>query len=110
MNIIIKLILNTFTVMVAAYLVPGIVIADLLTGAIVAISLGVVNMFVKPIIHLVSLPLTILTLGLFSLVINGLMVLLVSALVPGFEVGGLLSAILFSLVASLIGAFLNNLT
>jgi len=110
MNLLIKLLLNTLTVMVAAYLVPSIVIADLMTAAVVAIALGAVNMFVKPIIHLVSLPLTILTLGLFSLVINGLMVLLVSVLVPGFEVGGLLSAIFFSLVVSIIGAFLNNLT
>jgi len=110
MQILVKLILNTLTVLAAAYIVPGIVIIDLLTAGVVAIALGVVNLFVKPIIHLVSLPLTILTLGLFSLVINGLMVLLVSAFVPGFEVRGLLSAILFSLAVSFIGAFLNNLT
>jgi len=110
MGSIVRLLLSTLTVMIAAYLVPGIVVADLMTGVIVAVVLGVVNMVIKPILHIVSLPLTIITLGLFSLVINGLMVMLVSLLVPGFEVAGILSAILFSIVVSLVGTFLNSLT
>lgn len=110
MNIILKLVLNTVAVLVAAYLVPGIVVADIYTAVIVAVVLGIANMFIKPVLHLISLPLTILTLGLFALVINGLVVLLVAMFVPDFEVGGLFSAILFSLVISLVSAFFNSLT
>ena len=110
MSLIAKLILNALTVFVAGYVVPGIVISDAVTALIVAVVLGIANSLIKPLLHLIALPLTIMTLGLFGLVINGLIVLLVSSLVPGFAVSSLLSAILFSLVVSVVGAFLNNLT
>ncbi|OGK64496.1 hypothetical protein A2313_04880 [Candidatus Roizmanbacteria bacterium RIFOXYB2_FULL_41_10] len=110
MSLIAKLILNALTVFVAGYVVPGIVISDAVTALIVAVVLGIANSLIKPLLHLIALPLTIMTLGLFGLVINGLIVLLVSSLVPGFAVSSLLSAILFSLVVSIVGAFLNNLT
>lgn len=110
MNLFIKLILNAFTVFVAGYIVPGISIDSAITAIIVGIVLAIINSSLKPLLQLVSLPLTIMTLGIFALVINGLMVLLVGFLVPGFTVSGLLAAILFSLVVSIVGAFLNNLS
>ena len=110
MSLIARLILNALTVFVAGYIVPGIQISDAITALIVAVVLGIANSLIKPLLHLIALPLTIMTLGLFGLVINGLIVLLVSYLVPGFVVSSLLAAILFSLVVSLVGTFLNNLT
>lgn len=109
MSLIAKLILNALAVFVAGYVVPGIEINDAITALIVAIVLGLANSLIKPFLHLIALPLTLMTLGLFSLVINGLIVLLVSLLVPGFVVSGLLPAILFSLTLSLVSAFLSNL-
>ena len=110
MSLIAKLILNALAVYVAAYIVPGIEIKDAVVALIVAIVLGLANSLIKPFLHLVALPISIMTLGLFALVINGLIVLMVAYLVPGFVVSGLLAATLFSLVLSLIGAFLNSLT
>ena len=110
MTLIAKLILNAFTVFVACYIVPGIVVDSAITAIIVGIVLGIINSSLKPLLQLVSLPLTVMTLGIFGLIINGLMVLLVAWLVPGFTVSGLLAGILFSLVVSLVGAFLNNLS
>ena len=110
MTLIAKLILNAFTVFVAGYIVPGIVVDSAITAIIVGIVLGIINSSLKPLLQLVSLPLTVMTLGIFGLIINGLMVLLVAWLVPGFTVSGLLAGILFSLVVSLVGAFLNNLS
>lgn len=110
MSIIAKLILNALTVYVAAYLVPGIGVENAIVALIVAIVLGLANSLIKPFLHILALPITVMTLGLFALVINGLIVLLVAYLVPGFMVSGLLSAILFSIVVSLVGAFLNSLT
>jgi len=110
MSMIAKLILNALSVYVAAYLVPGIEIKDAVVSLIVAIVLGLVNSLIKPFLHILALPITVMTLGLFALVINGLIVLLVAYLVPGFIVSGLFAAIIFSIVVSLIGAFLNSLT
>lgn len=78
------------------------------TAIVVAIVLGIVNALLKPLLILLTLPVTILTLGLFLFVINAALVLLVAKLVPGFEVRGFWWAMLFSLVVSIIGAFLHT--
>jgi len=80
-----------------------------LTAIVVAVVLGIVNTFIKPILLLLTFPLTILSLGLFYFVINALMVLLVSAIVPGFKVSGFFWALIFSLVLSIVSFFLNSL-
>lgn len=82
---------------VAAYLIPGVSVT--LTGAVIAaVVLGAINLFVRPILFFFTLPITILTLGLFSLVLNALMVLLAEMVVPGFSVAGFWSAFFFALV------------
>lgn len=75
-----------------------------------AVLLSIVNTLIKPILFLLTLPLTILTLGLFTFVLNAIMILLVDALVAGFEVRGLLTALLFSLVLSLVNWVLSSVT
>jgi putative membrane protein len=109
MRILIRLLVNALAVFVAAYVLPGVIVDGPLTALIVAVVLGVVNTFLKPILVVLTLPITFVTLGLFLLVINGALVLLVDELVPGFVVDGFLWALLFSLVVSLVGSFLNAL-
>ncbi|HET9947218.1 MAG TPA: phage holin family protein [Patescibacteria group bacterium] len=109
MNLLIKWLLSTAAVMIASFILPGVRVDGFWTAAVVAILLGVANMFIKPVLVLLSLPITILTLGLFMFILNGIIVLLVSAIVPGFKVDGLLWAIIFSIVVSLVGAFLGSL-
>jgi putative membrane protein len=80
------------------------------TSLVVAIILGVVNAIIKPILVILTLPINVMTLGLFSLVINAIVVLIVDAIVPGFAVGGFWSAVLFSIVLSVVGMILSSLT
>ena len=86
---------------IAAYFVPG-VHTTLLGAVILAAVLAGINLFIRPVIALVTLPLTILTLGIFSLIINALLVWFVAPLVPGFTVAGFGAAFIFSLILALI--------
>jgi putative membrane protein len=105
---IVQLLISIISVIVSAYIVPGVEVT--LIGSIVtAIVLGVINLFIKPVVKLLALPITIVTLGLFSLVINALFVILVAKIVPGFSVSGFWSALLFSIALSLINAFFEIL-
>ncbi len=105
----VNLIVNTLAVIISAYILPGVKVDGFLTAVVVAVVLGVVNMFIKPILLLLTLPLNILTLGLFTFVINAVLVLLVSSIVPGFKVSGFVYALLFSLVLSVVSSFLYSL-
>jgi putative membrane protein len=87
---------------VAAYLVPGVVVASVPALLIAALVLGLVNALVRPVLTILTLPITILTLGLFYLVVNGAAFALAAALVPGFELAGFGSAVLGALLVSLV--------
>jgi putative membrane protein len=89
---------------VLSFLFRGIVIDGALAAIISAIVLGLINATVKPVLQIISLPITILTLGIFYLVVNALMLMLVSALVPGFYVSGFGTAFFASIVLSLLNA------
>ena len=82
----------------AAQLVPGIDVDSTLTLAVAAVLLGVVNAFVRPVVFVLTLPITVVTLGLFLLVVNAAMIGLVALLLPGFEVRGLGAGILAAIV------------
>ena len=110
MNVLAYLLVNGIAIFVAAYVLPGVDVESIWTAILVAVILGVVNMFLKPVLFFLTLPITIITLGLFTVVINGLLILLVDWFVAGFRVENLLWAILFSLVISLVSSFLNMLT
>ena len=86
MQIIAFILINGLAVYLAAYLLPGVAINSVVTALIVGLILGIANAFIKPILVLLTLPITIITLGLFIFVINGLLVLGTSAIVPGFIV------------------------
>ena len=110
MKLIVNLLVNGFAVFVADYLLAGVNVHNFVTAIIVGIALGLVNTFIKPIVLLFTLPFNLLTLGLFTFVVNGLMVLLVSYLVPGFTVASFGWAILFSIVLWAVNFVLNSLT
>ncbi len=100
---------SAVAILIAAYLIPGVSVS--LLGAIVlAVVLGVINVFFKPIINLLTLPLNIVTLGIFSLIVNALLIILAGMLVPGFDVDGFWPAFFFSIVVSLVTALFGVMT
>ncbi|HLS29322.1 MAG TPA: phage holin family protein [Flavobacteriaceae bacterium] len=100
MKLIIRILATAFIVVALARFLPGTHIDNYLTGIWVAIVLGLINIFIKPLLIILTLPVTIFTFGLFLLVINALLVLLSSELVSGFYVKGFWWALLFSLLLS----------
>ena len=107
MKLLIRLLLNASFLLLASYLLSGISVASFYIAVIVAIILGVLNALVRPILIVLTLPINILTLGLFTLVLNGSLVLFVASFVKGFAVSGLWSAIVLSLFLWL-GSFFTN--
>ena len=91
-----------------AHVLPGITITDFWTAIVFAVVLAILNIFVRPLIVLLTLPVTILTLGLFLFVINALVVLIASKLVDGFKVANFGWALLFSLILSLVASVLER--
>ena len=108
MKLLIKWILSAAAVFLTSYILPGVHIDSFLTALLVAFTLGVVNAVIKPILFILTLPVTIITLGLFALVLNVLMILLSDSLVQGFSIDGFWWAVLFGLVLSLISSVLNS--
>lgn len=109
MGIIVAILINTIAVLITNYILPGIHLANFWTALAVAILLGIVNSILRPIIFILTLPINILTLGLFSFVIMGALVYLVSLIVPGFLIDNFGWAILFALLVALINWFLYSL-
>lgn len=103
-------ILNALALLAVAYFVPDIHVADFLTALIAALVIGLVNMLIKPILVILTLPITILTLGLFILVINGLLFYGVGHWLQGFDVktltAGIIGALLYSALSWLLAALL----
>lgn len=109
MRIIVSLLINAAAIFVTAYILPGVELSGVEPALVAAVLMGVINAFLKPVLVLLTLPITVLTLGLFMLVINALLVLLVSAVVPGFEVDGFWWALVFSIVLAIVNAFLHRI-
>ena len=93
---------------VTAYILPGVTFGSYQALAIAAIVLGLVNAVIRPILTILTLPITVITLGLFYLVVNGLTFLLASKLVSGFQVDGFWWAVLGALVVSIISSFVGG--
>jgi len=101
--------LNAIALLAVAYLYPGVQLQDWQSAAIAALVLGLVNTLVKPILVLLTLPVTLLTLGLFLIVLNALLFWGVASMVPGFHVTGFWAAVLGAILYSLIGWLLSKL-
>lgn len=102
MAIIINWLLAALAIMATAYLLPGVSLAGFMPALVTALVLGLLNAFIKPLLLLVTLPINILTLGLFTLVINAALIMLASKLVPGFQVQSFWWALAFSLVLTVV--------
>ena len=109
MFFIFRLLIHMVAILIISYLLPGLIRVDGIWAALVAaFLLGIVNTVLRPILIFFTLPITILTLGLFLLVINGLMLLLVSSIVGGFHVNGFWGGVLGSILISLVSWFLSR--
>lgn len=106
MQILINLLLSGIAVLISAYVIPGVQVDGFFAAVVVAIILALVNAFVRPVVGLLTLPINVVTLGLFSFIITALMVMLTAMIVPGFEVSGFLAALLFGVVLSLVNGLL----
>ena len=108
-TIIIRWFDSAASIMLAAYILPGISLSGgLYIALIVAVLLGIVNTLVRPVLFVLTLPINILTLGLFTFVLNGLFFLWIASFVKGFDVSGLFAAILGAILVSLFSAFGNR--
>ena len=107
MGIILRLLINTLAILGVAYFVPGITVDSFLTAFIVALVLGLINALILPLVKLLTLPINVMTLGLFSLVINILVFWLVSLFIPGFTVSGIFDAIIGALIIAVISWLTN---
>lgn len=109
MNLIIRILLTAVAVVILAKFLPGVEVAGFTGAIIVAIVLGLLNAILKPILVILTLPITILTLGLFLLVINAIIILLAGEFLDGFSVSGFWTALLFSLLLSLLQSILFSI-
>ena len=109
MRLLLVWILNAIALLAVAYIYPGVQVQDWKAAAIAALVLGLVNTLVKPILVLLTLPVTILTLGLFLVVLNALLFWAVAEMLPGFNVNGFWAAVLGAILYSVIGWALSQL-
>ena len=109
-GLLIRLVVTTLAVLIASYLLAPtyFAVADIQTAVIFALVLGLLNAIVRPILAIITFPLTILTLGLFLLVLNALVFWLAAAFVPGVYVGGFLGAFLGALITTLVSAIVSR--
>jgi putative membrane protein len=109
MRFLVRLVLNGLAIIIAAWLLPGIHIASSLSALLAGVILGFVNAIVRPVLFFLTLPLTLLTLGLFIFVLNAICFALTAWLVPGFSVDGFFSALVGALLVSVVSWILNGL-
>jgi len=109
MKLLARWILNAIAIVITTYLLRGIHIDNFTTALLTAVVLAIINVTIKPVLFFLTLPITIFTLGLFTLVINALLILLTAAIVPGFQVDNFGWALLFSIVLTAVNYILNKL-
>lgn len=109
LNIIGKLIVNITALLIVEYLIPGFELTGIESAIVAAVVIGAVNTFIRPILQIIALPISILTLGIFAFLINVSLLWLVSYLVPGFFIESFLTAAVASITLALISAFLHKL-
>jgi len=109
MNIIIRVLVSALALLVTEWIVPGITIDSFYTAVIAAIILGLLNLIARPILIILTLPITILTLGLFIFAINAALFLFVASFVDGFNVAGFIPALLGSVLVSIVSTLGNKI-
>lgn len=109
MRLLAKILITALALLAVAYLLEGVFVDSFLTALLVALVLGVVNITIKPVLLILTLPINILTLGLFTFIVNGFFFWLVSFLVPGFSTESFLFAILGAAIVSVFSWIGNKL-
>lgn len=108
MQFVLNILISAVSVLFTAWLLPGVQITDFVSALLVAVVLAFLNTVVKPILTILTIPITFFTLGFFLLVINAGMIILASKLIPEFHVNGFWWAVLFSLILSVVTSILNG--
>jgi len=108
-NKIISWLAATLAIIVSAYILPGVTVSSFFAAFVTALVLGIINAFIKPVLIILTLPLNVLTLGLFTFIINALLIMLTGIIVPGFEVASFWWALLFGLILSLVNFVLHSI-
>lgn len=109
MELLFKWVLYALSLLLIAWVVPGITLSGFSTALLAAVVIGLVNVIIKPLLILLTLPINILTLGLFTLVINALMFLLAAKLSPGFQIVGFWSAFLGAFIFSILSVIISRI-
>ena len=109
MNILIRVLITSLAAFAAAYILPGVSMSGYTTAIVVAVVLALLNVLVKPLLVILTLPITVVTLGLFLLVINAVIILIASHFISGFHVSGFWSALFFSILLSLLTSAMYRL-
>jgi putative membrane protein len=107
MQLLVSWLILSFAVYVTAYILPGVSVTGIFPTIVTAMFIGIVNTLLRPVLLILTLPVNILTLGLFTFVINALLILLVSAIVPDFRIDSFWWAMAFSIILSLVNGFLS---
>ena len=110
MVLLIRWIFYTLAILFVAWLVPGIFVENFQSAMLVTVIMALINIFIRPLIVFITLPINLLTLGLFGLVVNALLFMLAGYVAPGFYVDGFLAAFLGSVVLSFLGLIINMIT
>jgi putative membrane protein len=108
MNLFLRILITAILVVSIAHFMPGVSVDSFTTSLIVAVVLGLLNLFVKPILILFTLPVTLVTFGLFLLVINAVIILLCTKIVGGFQVETFWTAVFFSIILSISQSILHK--
>lgn len=108
-NLLLKWIAFALIIMFTAWVIPGISVENFVSAMIVAVVIGIINAVLKPLLQLVTLPINILTLGIFGLILNALLLMFAGYVAPGFEVHGFLSALFGSILISFLSIGVNRI-
>lgn len=110
MSVLVRIGINALALLAAAYLIGGVHVQGFEAALVAALVLGLVNVTLRPVLIVLTIPVNIMTLGLFTFVINALMLLLVSRVVSGFEISGFWPALLTALFLSIVSSLLSGMT
>ena len=108
MGLLVRFIGTSFALLLITKYLPGFTVDTLYTALIVSVVLGVLNVTLKPILMLLTLPLNLITLGLFSFVINAVLLLIIAAVIPGFHIAGFVPALVAAVILAVVGWLLHR--
>ncbi|MGN0018503.1 MAG: phage holin family protein [Candidatus Gastranaerophilaceae bacterium] len=109
LSIFLRWIIYSILIVLTAWIIPGIEVDNFFSAMLVCLVIGFINVFIRPLLETISLPVNFLTLGLFSLVINALLLMLAGAITPGFEVEGFFSAFFGAILLAILASVINKI-